>query len=58
MKKYIATIENLKNGNKTYTISTNESKERFIERMENCYKKPYEIPYFHIDIYELGEEIY
>ena len=34
-----------------------ESKERFVERVKNCYIKPYDIPYWDVEVYELGEEI-
>lgn len=59
MKRYIALIVKRNDcSNKHYMVSTsNESKERFIERVHNCYVKPYDIPYYDIEIYILGEQI-
>jgi hypothetical protein len=56
---YIALISRVDNSHQHYVKSSyNETKERFIERMKNCYIKPYSTPYFNLDIYELGECIY
>ena len=59
MERYIALIVKRNDySNKHYALSTsNESKERFIERMHNCYVKPYDIPYYSVEIYILGEQI-
>lgn len=62
--KYIALIQKRGEfGNRHYSFSIeNETKERFIERMENAYIKPYlntDTPhYWELEIYELGESVY
>ena len=58
--KYVALIQKRGEfGNRHYSISDGtETKERFIERMKNAYIKPYETPYWELEIYELGEPIY
>lgn len=58
--KYVALIQKRNEfGNRHFSISTeNETKEHFIERMENAYIKPYETPYWELEIYELGESVY
>lgn len=56
---YIALISRVDNYHQHYVKSTDdETKERFIERMENCYIKPYPTPYFYLEIYELGKCVY
>ena len=58
MKKYIALIVKRNDYSKHYVVSTpNESKEKFIERVNNCYVKPYSTPYFDVEMFELGESI-
>jgi hypothetical protein len=58
MKKYIALVVRLNNASKHYVLSSpGESKERFIERVNNCYVKPYSTPYFDVEMFELGESI-
>lgn len=58
MKKYIALVVKRDNGVKHYVMSApNESKERFMERIHNCYTKPYSTPYFDVEMFELGESI-
>ena len=58
MKKYIALIVRIGSGVKHYMVSTpNETKERFIERVNNCYVKPYKTPHFEVEMFELGESI-
>jgi hypothetical protein len=58
--KYVALIQKRNEfGNRHYSISDGtETKERFIERMENAYIKPYKTPYWDLEIYELGEAVY
>jgi len=63
MTKYVALIQKRNEyGNRHFVISQNETKERFIERMKNCYITPYlntDTPhYWEVEIYELGEMIY
>lgn len=62
--RYIALIQKRgEYGNRHFSISSqNETKERFIERMKNCYITPYlntDTPnYWELEIYELGEMIF
>lgn len=59
MKKYIATITRVESWHKSYMISKdNESKERFIERVENCYIKPYAKPYYKVEIFEIKDRVF
>lgn len=61
--KYIALIQ--KRGdhdNKSYLLSdSSETKEEFVERVKNCYIRPYfntSTPYYwKVDVYELGDKI-
>jgi len=57
--KYVALIQKrTEYGNRHFSISDgNETKERFIERMENAYVK-YSRNYWELEIYELGEQVY
>jgi hypothetical protein len=57
---YIATIIRVNNSfQKSYMVSTdNESKERFIERVENCYIKPYKEHYYDVEIFEVKERVF
>lgn len=57
--KYVALIVKRNDySSKHYVVSTpNESKERFIERVNNCYVKPYSTPYYDVEMFELGESI-
>lgn len=56
--RYIATIKRINSYQKSYMVSTdNESKERFIERVENCYVRPYKEPYFYVEIFEVKERV-
>lgn len=60
MKKYLATIVRIDNSfQKSYMLSEyNESKERFVERVKNCYIKPYKDSYYEVKIYEVNEPIF
>lgn len=57
--KYVALIVKRNDySSKHYVVSIpNESKERFIERVNNCYVKPYSTPYYDVEMFELGESI-
>lgn len=57
--KYVALIQLRREyGNRHFVISQNgETKERFVERMENCYIKNARNEW-ELEIYELGEPIY
>ena len=58
MEKYIALVVKRNDFIKHYVLSTpNESKESFINRVRNCYIKPYDIPYFDVEVFELGPEL-
>lgn len=54
---YIALIQKRTEfGNRHWVKSTpEETKERFIERISNCYIKPYDIPYWDVEIFEANE---
>lgn len=57
--KYVALIQKRNEfGNRHYSISDGtETKEHFIERMENAYIKNSR-NYWELEIYELGEPVY
>lgn len=57
MTKYVALIQKRNEyGNRHFVISQNETKERFIERMKNCYIKN-ACNEWELEIYELGEMV-
>lgn len=57
--RYVALISQKRDpSSKHYMLSqSGESEERFVERVKNCYIKPYDIPYWNVEVYKLGEEI-
>lgn len=57
--RYVATISRINSFQKSYMVSTNnESKDRFIERVENCYIRPYKEPYYEVEIFEVKERVF
>ena len=58
--RYVALIQKRDTfGDRHYSISQpSETKEDFVKRMKNCYINPYATPYWDVEIYELGEQIY
>lgn len=58
--KYVALIQKRNEyGNRHFSVSVeNETKESFIERLKNIYINPYETPYWELEIFELGEQVY
>lgn len=57
--RYVALIaKRHDSSSRHFTRSTyGETKERFVERVKNCYVRPYDVPYWDVEIFELGEEI-
>ena len=57
--RYVALISKRSDSSsKHYMLSLcGESKEGFTKRVADCYIKPYDIPYWDVEVYELGEEI-
>lgn len=57
--RYVATISRINSFQKSYMVSTdNESKDRFIERVENCYIRPYKEPNYEVEIFEVKERVF
>lgn len=51
---YIALIQKRGDfGNRSYMVSQyGETEEQFKQRVHSCYEKPYDVPYWDIEIYE------
>lgn len=57
--RYVALISKRSDSSSRYFTRSAyaETKERFVERITKCYIKPYDIPYWDVEIFELGEEV-